>query len=558
MGRVGTAVRAAVSAGLALASVLPGSAQVLSNEQIFTHGIARSYTHNVPYTPSTATGANSRVVVAVVFSEYKSEEEVFIADARLGGVSMTPIGTQENQANKKNRISAFYIPESAIPASGAFGIDYGGQVTAQHSKRNPQGQWVTKNPGDPSTGKSIVYLTTARRVRQPSGAGPGNGVPHVFRNNCSTFVAPTNRAGTIDFNPIAADASDILLSFVGTGDADSEATFPGPPGTTIASPAFRQEIFDQQITAPTGFSLAGAYRSVPVTTAGGYPTTATMTEGCQNRPITMQMVLEPLGSTATLVEDELVVEGDPFVLTVTDPDINAYSGARDLLQVTVTNTRTGETATVTLLETGNDTGVFSAQLPTAADPAAGSSTDGVLNVQIGDELVGSYTDTLTGTGGTATLTDDTLVVGPGGPQLSGQKSVASIDSYNLPGDDILYTLTVTNTGGKPVDAGSLFVVDTLPPEITFLFGDPVAGDGSTDPVLFTQTSNARLDWSFPRDAGFSRAGTPPADMAACSDAPGTGYDPTVRHVCFAPDNRFPPGPASAPPSWAVTFRARVK
>ena len=45
------------------------------------------------------------------------------------------------------------------------------------------------------------------------------------------------------------------------------------------------------------------------------------------------------------------------------------------------------------------------------------------------------------------------------------------DRFNAPGSDVVYTLTVTNSGGSPIDLAGLVLADLLPPQTTFYNGD---------------------------------------------------------------------------------------
>ena len=59
-------------------------------------------------------------------------------------------------------------------------------------------------------------------------------------------------------------------------------------------------------------------------------------------------------------------------------------------------------------------------------------------------------------------------------------TAGSPDRFNAPGSDVAYTLTVTNSGGSPVDVSSLVLTDVLPANVTFYNGDynaAVAGHG---------------------------------------------------------------------------------
>jgi len=62
-----------------------------------------------------------------------------------------------------------------------------------------------------------------------------------------------------------------------------------------------------------------------------------------------------------------------------------------MVDVTVTDTTTGEVETVTLTESGVDTGVFQGSLPTSTTLGAGDN-NGTLLVAGGDNLSVSYTD----------------------------------------------------------------------------------------------------------------------------------------------------------------------
>ena len=138
--------------------------------------------------------------------------------------------------------------------------------------------------------------------------------------------------------------------------------------------------------------------------------------------------------------------------------------------------------------------------------------------------------------------------------LEGQKSVQTFDptGYDLPGEDVVYTITIFNRGAGEADLNSLFMVDALPGDVTFRNAD--FNGANTDPVKFEQTS-AALDFDYARDIGYALAGAAPANFAACNYAPIGAYDPLVRYICFAPDGRMQGGSPS--PSFSVSFRTRI-
>ncbi len=128
-------------------------------------------------------------------------------------------------------------------------------------------------------------------------------------------------------------------------------------------------------------------------------------------------------------------------------------------------------------------------------------------------------------------------------------------AYQLPGNDVLYTISVDNTGTAKSDNNSMFIVDTLPPEITMYIGDIDDAGPQTDPVTF-QSNGSDLTFNYASDVGYSDLAAAPSDFSSCAYTPALGYDPNVKHVCFNPKGRMAYGDPD--PSFSLTFRARIK
>ena len=127
--------------------------------------------------------------------------------------------------------------------------------------------------------------------------------------------------------------------------------------------------------------------------------------------------------------------------------------------------------------------------------------------------------------------------------------------FAIPGNDVTYSLTTTNIGSGPTDANSVFVVDTLPAQVTFYNGDIDGPGPATGAAYFTQTGTS-LSFNLATDLAFSNLVAVPASFAACTYAPIAGYDVAVKHVCFNPKGSIPSGiPA---PSFTVQFRTAIK
>lgn len=159
------------------------------------------------------------------------------------------------------------------------------------------------------------------------------------------------------------------------------------------------------------------------------------------------------------------------------------------------------------------------------------------------------------------------------PDLQATKTIAvfdpsgtgSTDIFAIPGNDVTYTITVSNAGGGSVDADTILLIDQLPTEIVFINGDADGPGPGGDPVIFEdiETTGLTLPFDFANDVGFSNAVTRPATFAECSYSPTVPFgepDPAVRFVCINPKGSMGSAPTTvAPdPTFAVSFRARIR
>ena len=140
--------------------------------------------------------------------------------------------------------------------------------------------------------------------------------------------------------------------------------------------------------------------------------------------------------------------------------------------------------------------------------------------------------------------------------LSANKSVELYDPQNLglyaiPGNDVIYTISVANTGTGDVDSGSMVLFDNMPEDVVFYNGDFDDGGPETDPVIF-QGAGSGLMFDYNTDVAFSNAATAPTDFASCTYTPASGYDPNVTFICFNPTGTMAGGS-----SWSISFRSRI-
>jgi len=118
-----------------------------------------------------------------------------------------------------------------------------------------------------------------------------------------------------------------------------------------------------------------------------------------------------------------------------------------------------------------------------------------------------------------------------------------LGAFNLPLNDVIYTITVTNNGGSPVDANSLILEDDLPAGITFR---NTAFDGTTSlPFKITGASGVTLSAG---GISYSQTGN-----ASFGYTPAAGYDEQVDAFQVVPSGQLP-----ADSSVSVQFRGRIK
>ncbi len=128
--------------------------------------------------------------------------------------------------------------------------------------------------------------------------------------------------------------------------------------------------------------------------------------------------------------------------------------------------------------------------------------------------------------------------------------------FAIPGNDVLYTITVANTGSAPTDANSVFVLDPLPSELTFYNGDVDGPGPATGAIAFAQ-SGAGLTFTLATDVRYSNLAAVPATFAACTYTPSAGYDVAVRHVCINPKGAMLSSTTTAP-QFSIQMRTRIK
>lgn len=158
----------------------------------------------------------------------------------------------------------------------------------------------------------------------------------------------------------------------------------------------------------------------------------------------------------------------------------------------------------------------------------------------------------------------TEVIGIG--ELEAEKTVKVWDPdneglYALPGNEAIYTITIKNIGTGDIDSGSIFLVDSLPPEIEFWNGDIDAGGPDNYVILssvgFEQIIGTGMIFNPATDLGFSTAVAKPTSFSQCSTMSlDNTYKADIKHICFNPQGSLEYGDPA--PTIAFSFRARIE
>ena len=146
------------------------------------------------------------------------------------------------------------------------------------------------------------------------------------------------------------------------------------------------------------------------------------------------------------------------------------------------------------------------------------------------------------------------------PELVAEKTAEIWDPgseglYAVPGNDIIYSIAVTNQGDGSADANSLFLVDAMPGEISFFNGDIDDAGPESDPVILIAQNGAGVSLTYPADVGFASGSVKPTDFSQCTYAPTAGYDSNVNFVCLNPKGSFAAGDPD--PQIEIKFRAKI-
>ena len=203
-----------------------------------------------------------------------------------------------------------------------------------------------------------------------------------------------------------ADATGTLL----IGDWSVETNIVEGSGTNIDTVKMAMAT-DEDVLAGAGTLINVDFQVADIRHPASSPLTLThvlLNDGTPENTVTDGSVtLVGVDGTITSLPSEILPRWSVGV-SVYDVDEDRDSGIRDVFAVGVANG--GQTETLVMMETGNNTGIFSGVIGTEFSLSP-TSDDGIVQAQAGDPIVFSYADSLDSNGDTQERTDVTDVLG---------------------------------------------------------------------------------------------------------------------------------------------------
>lgn len=258
--------------------------------------------------------------------------------------------------------------------------------------------------------------------------------------------------------------------------------------------------------------------------------TLTKALGASGRQFSGDQFTLTIAQGATVVGTTTTTGSGATVSNGSTPQVQLSAGTAYSLSEAAAGTTTLGQYTATMSCTNAATS--STVLPTAAG--------GSVTPQMGDVIACVITNTKRGSNATLAIAkSSTLVSDP----VNGTTNPKAI-----PGAVVRYSFTVQNSGPTATDSNSVFIVDSLPAQISV---------GTAASPVFTQGSpTSALTFSAASDIRYSNAATAPASFAACTYSPVAAYDPAVRYVCLRPQGSMA-GSTGTPTSFTLSIEGRI-
>lgn len=249
---------------------------------------------------------------------------------------------------------------------------------------------------------------------------------------------------------------------------------------------------NSSVVASTAASKTYEYVWATGSTEGNFTITATAKEGFENTISSSKSTVVNISSldlgTPSTTEFTTGNNGphtlqyapnETIFVRVSDLDENTNSLVSETITVTIIGSG-GDVETVTLTETGPNTGIFTGGVP-ASSTVPGTGGNGTLYALQGSVPVVNYVDNddPTDTG------NDTAIIPAGSPGVSVTKTLLSpADGQILVGETAQYRLRVTNTGNSILN--TVQVIDSFnATQLSFMSASPAPNSSTADSRTWT-------------------------------------------------------------------------
>ncbi len=193
-------------------------------------------------------------------------------------------------------------------------------------------------------------------------------------------------------NPSAQESVNVTVSDAATGDSETLA---------LTEMGNNTGIFHNTTALPSSENATGAPGNGTLETQAGDTIKVSYTDpddSADKSSDTATMLA--LGSSLTTFTgadggevNGYVIGVDPIYVTVIDADENTNPAGRQAVSAVISDTNTGDSETLALLETGDDTGQFRNTMGlSSTDSATGTPGNGALETKVGHIIGASYTD----------------------------------------------------------------------------------------------------------------------------------------------------------------------
>lgn len=175
--------------------------------------------------------------------------------------------------------------------------------------------------------------------------------------------------------------------------------------------------------------------------------------------------------------------GTTLFLRVDDGDVNYDNATKQTLTVILAAT-SGDTSTLTLTETGINTGIFTASIPTQA--GAPVANDGILQVVPGATVGVEYIDGIDANYNRNAIRADSVWIISLEPAIKLTKSADP--ATVLPGTEVIYTISYRNAGVGA--ASNLIIADSIPLFTTYVADSLKIGNAASSYATATALTDA--------------------------------------------------------------------